>query len=127
MSKVKESSDGVSKPVSTYADYIEAKFHDNYDRYTWLVGFLRNRHLKLPAKNLPLPVQVFVLDSEKESLKSRQFMVTKDNPIDPHLINALKEESETCQTLLIFPQYRSYFLPFFRVAWASFSDSVSCL
>lgn len=107
MSKVKESFGGFSKPVSTYADYIEATFHDKYDRYAWLVDFLRNRHPKSLANNLPFPVQVSILDSEKESLKSRRFTVATDDPIDPHLVNALKEPG-SCQTRLIFLQYQSF-------------------
>jgi hypothetical protein len=110
MSKLKQTFNGYSKTISSYADYIEANFHDKYDRYAWLVGFLRNAHPNPPAKNLSLPAQLFIIDSSNENggtVTSRKFTLAKDDPTaDPHLVSALTEKAH--QTRLIFLQYRSF-------------------
>lgn len=96
------------KRISTYADYIEAKFNGKYHRDSWLAGFLRNGHSDYPTKILPLPVHVSILDSEERVLRSRQFSVTINDPVYPHLVNVLEEQCDTCQTRLILIQYRIF-------------------
>lgn len=108
MSKPNNKAIDASMEPASYADHIEAEFSDKYNRNSWLVGFLRNSHSKYTTNNLPLPVQVSILDGENEGLRSRQFAVANNEPIDPCLINALKEKCDTGQTRLIFIQYRSF-------------------
>lgn len=92
----------------TYADYIEAEFSDNYNRYAWLGKFLRHGLERQSADSLALPVRIFILDCGANGLKSRRFLVTKNNTIDPALVEALKEEPEYSQTRLVFLQYRHF-------------------
>lgn len=106
MSDFKESSGGFSEPASTYADFIAARFGDKHDRYAWLVDFLRNKNPKPTAKTLSLPVEICIMDVEKETLNSRRLMVTRDDS-GYQLATALQDEPAASETRLIFLQYRS--------------------
>ena len=98
----------IPNSFSTYADYIEAEFSDNYRRYAWLGSFLRHGLPRQSADSLALAVRIVILDCGANGLKSRRFSVTKNDTIDPALVQALKEEPESSQTRLVFLQYRHF-------------------
>lgn len=108
MSKAAKASRSSLKPVTTYADYLEANFHDTYDRYAWLVDFFRNGRSNLSVMGFQLHVRVIILDSYESIIKSRRFKVQKEGLIDQDLVDALGEERGNRRTRLLFVQYRSF-------------------